>query len=145
MKELTPRHEQAAALLAAGEMPDGEVARRVGMNPNWLSQLKKRPDFQALVERYQERVVEGTLERVRKNLERDAPRNLRFLTETRDGNFADDEKAMGVRLRASQILFDRQVPKRDEVERGGVTIVINQEAVKRLEKAQVEEVEWSES
>ena len=141
-RALTMKHEQAALLVAQGELTNAQVAERVGLSEQRFYKVKARRDFQALVERYRERMLAGTADQIKKELMADAPRNLRFLKETRDGDFKDDEKVMGSRLKASQMLFDRQVPKRDEAEVGGVTIVINADVAERIKKASAEEVEW---
>jgi hypothetical protein len=146
--KVNTKHELAALLLATGRFTVGEVADRVGLHVNGLARLRALPEFQQQVAGYQERLLEKALEKEMAVLDAvmgDAPKNLRFLTGTRDGEFEDDEKRMHVRLKAGLALFDRQAPKRVEGgEGGGVTVIINQDVVERAKRVTVEEEEFAE-
>lgn len=49
---LTERHELAAALLAADELTDEQIAAQVGISRRVLARWKRHPDFDALVQHH---------------------------------------------------------------------------------------------
>lgn len=56
-QRLNDRHEAAARLFAVG-MRRGDVARRLGYHPSTLSHVRRSPDFQAKVARFQDEIRE---------------------------------------------------------------------------------------
>lgn len=116
-KELTPRHEVAAMLLATGMYKDVEIARRVGFEDSrYLSTLKRSPEFVALVDKFKTQLHERGIDEALRMLMDDVKPNLQFIQAVRDGTIDDHPSVTANRLRASQILFDRQMPKRTQVE-----------------------------
>jgi hypothetical protein len=143
LPQLKPKHEVAAMLLAAGELTHKEVAEKVGLSSRGLDKVKTWSDFRQLVQYYRDMFLGSKEEGIRARVMEDAIRNYEFLTNTRDGNFSDGEKVMSIRLKACQMLWDRQMPKREDVDTGGVTIVINADVAKRMQTAEAFAAPWA--
>lgn len=132
-KALGANHRLMAFMIAAGMRP-GEVARRVGMNKQRVSIIQRSPLFRTLVEQHRREIIERGMKTTIDKIMGDAPINVDFLRELRDGKVdgipidPDSVDIVRVRLQASNALFDRQAPKRTETDtRSHLTITVEHE------------------
>src|SRR5579885_1837296 len=107
---LDSRARRAALLTAAG-CADADVCTAAGITADELAVYQRSPLWQMLVER--ERGLE-TQPKLADVLMEDAPTNVRFLREVRDGLVEDTPGRLQTRLRAAQLLLDRQVESADQ-------------------------------
>ena len=128
------RRKQGALLVAQGRLSDTEIAAQLGLKRHAVREWKKRDDFRAMVEEFSRQIIAGSVQSVQERLTSDAPRNVQFLADVRDGNFQDDTQRMRVRLRASEALFDRQVPKHAPAD-GAIKVVIDQRLLGQMARA----------
>lgn len=118
------RMRKAALMVAEAKMTDKEIAAKLEIAPATLTMWKKSPLFREMVSTFADRIIEGGVQGVIDSIMADGPTNISFLKEVRDGRFTDDPKRMSVRLKASEMLFDRQAPKQDKIADNAVKIVI---------------------
>lgn len=122
---LNHRHDLVASLLGTGLYTESEVAKLTNYSTEHIRRLKQSPLFQRLVEAYQERCYKAPLAKAAAHVAQDAVKNAEFLTSVRNGDIMDDKDEMRARLRASEVLFSRQMPVRSPGERTPAQIVIN--------------------
>lgn len=108
---LTKSQHGLAALMTAAAIPPLQIRKQLGISKAKYKLFLQSGVFNALVASYRKRLLEHGLNDAAVHLLGDAKRNVEFLQEIRDGNFADDPKRMRVRLSASQTLFEKQFPK----------------------------------
>lgn len=120
MKELTeygavkapPQQQVIAMLLAAGRYDVPEIAREVGVAPSAIYALQENELFQRLVASYKERFTPEEIDEARTVLRLDAMRNVEFLKAVREGAIESTEpRVLALRLKASEVLFARQIEK----------------------------------
>lgn len=115
IKKMNSRHHIMATLLAAG-LSREEVAKQCGVRPETVSVVQRSPLMKAIVAKLQAELAAQTIGRVADRLTNDADKNLSFIQSVRDrsveGGFVKDE--MPYRMKAAEMLFDRQVPRRTE-------------------------------
>lgn len=128
------RRKQAALLVAQGKLGDKEIAAMLGVQAHSIHRWKAEPRFQCMVEEFSARIVDGAIQSVQERLNADAPTNITFLKQVRDGNWQDDHKRMAIRVRASEALFDRQAPKGSNVE-NAVKVVIGGNLLNQMIRA----------
>jgi hypothetical protein len=107
---LDSRARRAALLTAAG-CADADVCTAAGITADELAVYQRSPLWQMLVERARGLEPQPKLADV---LMEDAPTNVRFLREVRDGLVEDTPGRLQTRLRAAQLLLDRQVASADQ-------------------------------
>lgn len=98
------------ALLVARNKGTGEIARELEISEDRVRTLKKSPLFQEMVAIIEEKITEEGVSSVVQGLIDDAPRNMKFIREVRDGEVDVPPAALGVRLRAATYLGDKVVP-----------------------------------
>lgn len=103
---------RAAMMIAAGKA-DKEVSDALGVAPGVLKIWKDSPLFQQLVSTYVEEIEERGLQTIVDDLVSDAPKNIRFVKDVRDGAFDESKERMDLRLRAAKMLLDKQAPNAD--------------------------------
>ena len=101
---------KAALLIADGRKTDKEIARDLNVSLETLKVWKSSPLFQELVATMGEELHERTVQSIVDDVMSDAPKNLSFIKNVRDGSFTDKKDRMDIRLRASKMLLDKQVP-----------------------------------
>lgn len=122
---LPQQHRLAAVLIAEGKLSMKEISERVNMPLSRLRTLKNSPLFQEMVGVVEDKVVESGIQKVVEDLMDDAPQNLSFVKDVRDGKHDDVVPAtMGNRLRASDMLMKRQLPVITAEEDGGAKIIL---------------------
>lgn len=128
---------RAAVLCAQGAKSDKEIATELKMSEEEVLALRESPMFQQLVVSYGEEMVERGVETVVKELTHDAPRNIRFLKQVRDGDFTDTKDRMDSRLRASKFLLDKQVPNADsaKVSENAIQVVVGGKLLEQMLRA----------
>lgn len=126
---------RAALLIAEAQMTDDEIASAVGVSKSMLKTWKKSPLFKELVAQMGAKIIDEGVKSITDRIMDDAPQNLSFLQRTRDGEFHDEEKRMGVRLQAAKMLFDRQAPTSQGSTQAAVGIVINARLMNQVARA----------
>ena len=75
----------------------------------------------------------------------DTPSNFDFIKGIRDGEIDDEPATLRTRLRAAEVLLERQIPKRgNEAGETGVRIIINAETKTRFDTVDAEVAEFTE-
>jgi hypothetical protein len=114
------------AILVARNKSTQEIAAELSISEDRVRTLKKSPLFQEMVQLIEEKIIEHGVNDVVRELLDDAPVNFKFIKDVRDGKVVDNAKDLTVRLRASQMLWDRQVPEqKSENEERTVSLVIS--------------------
>lgn len=130
-----PVHDLIAILLASGRFSDDEIAARCAVSSTLVLTLRGSPLFQALVNGYKEKFADKAIDRVIEDVFADTRHNFEWLKKLRDEGPALGAKEARLQLRASEVLFDRQIPKRAEKIAPTVGIVFDERMVRRLENA----------
>lgn len=134
-----PVHDLIAILLASGRFSDPEIAERCAVSVTLVATLRGSPLFQALVNGYKERFADKAVERVIEDIFNDTRANFEWLKGLRDHPdeiaYHDDPKMRRLQLRASEVLFERQVPKRAESRPADPLRSLGEAVVARLERA----------
>lgn len=134
-----PVHDLIAILLASGRFSDAEIAERCAVSVTLVATLRGSPLFQALVNGYKERFADKAVERVIEDIFNDTRANFEWLRGLRerpdDAAYHDDPKMRRLQLRASEVLFERQVPKRAESRPADPLRSLGEAVVARLERA----------
>lgn len=112
--ELVQSQQQLAALMTAVALKPSAICKRLNMTRETYNIFLRSGVFKALVADYRQKLVERGLEDAHAMLLGDAHANIAFLRQVRDGAFDDDPKRMHIRLRASQTLLEKQLPKNQE-------------------------------
>lgn len=120
-----PVNQVIAMLLAAGKFTVPEIGRQTGVPLSRIYALRASPLFQQLVTEWATRFQEEAIDEVIKEIRDDALSNVRFLKDVRDAREDMDPKTMPFRMRASEMLFDRQLPKRADNGGGSAGPVVN--------------------
>ena len=111
---LNERHYKVAALLASGWDVEA-VAIETGFAPATIRAIKNSPLMRVEIDRIKERILEKHATTVAEIMARDTPKNVKFLTDVRDGTYDDvDAPVLGQRVKAATVLADRQLPKKTE-------------------------------
>lgn len=113
LEKLQPRHRLLATLLANGISPV-DAAPQVGCSLRTIRRIQADPVFKEFLAQVQARIVEKTADDAVSLVMEDAKANVKFLRDTRDGKVVDDPRMLRERLKASSILFDRQMPRKME-------------------------------
>jgi hypothetical protein len=133
------RQEMLAMLLATGRFTMAQISELSGYQPSTIRTMRRSPVFRELIKRYQKTIYHSIVDQALADLLQDAPENVEWLKNVRDGQVVDDPSALAVRARAATTLLDRQIPKRQQEEReGGVKIVINADLKERFDSADEE-------
>lgn len=106
-KQLTRR---AALMLAEGSRTDKEICRELNISMGTLQTWKKSALFQELVNVQGDRIEEKGIKAITDSLLEDAPTNISFIKNVRDGVAKDDPRSMRNRLTAAKMLLDKQAP-----------------------------------
>lgn len=115
---------KAALLVAEGVLTDKEIASKLGIQPGTLKTWKTSPLFIEMVRNFADRIVDEGVGSIVDKIMADAPANLSFLKDVRDGVVVDNPKSLSVRLRAAELLFDRQVSKKGAETDGAIKVII---------------------
>lgn len=126
---------RGALMLAEAKMTDKEIAIQLDVSLGTLRQWKKSPLFLEMVRTFAERITEGALQTITEQIMSDAPANLSFLKDVRDGRWQDDPKRMAIRLKAGETLFDRQAPKQQHGIEDAVKVVIGAQLLGQMARA----------
>lgn len=108
------RLQVAAMLIATDQFTYEEIGEVLELCPKHLRAVICSPLFQGLIRGYR-RVIPSP-EQIADRILADSVRNIRFIRRVRSGREKGDAKMLSVRLKASEMLFDRQAPKRMAVE-----------------------------
>lgn len=100
---------KVAVLVARGKST-AEIATELDLSIDRVRTLKKSPLFQEMVAIIEEKITDEGVSSVVQSLIDDAPTNMKFIREVRDGHAGDDAKLLGVRLRAATYLGDKVLP-----------------------------------
>lgn len=136
-----PPNQVVAMLLATGKYTVLEIARQLSVPPSRIYALKSSQLFQTLVAEYAARFQSDAIDDVMHELREDALHNVKFLMNVRDGKEKDSPKDMPFRMRAAEILFDRQLPKKTDQGSATPKVVVNisTERRTRMEAAMTED------
>lgn len=127
----------AALLTAIGTKPI-KIRKQLGISKAKYNLFLQSGVFNALVAEYRRKLLERGLDDAATLLMADATHNVDFLKKLRDGDIPiDDAAAMGVRLRASQTLFDKQFPKNQD---GGLNAPVVEKAMRAIANAVCKEI-----
>jgi hypothetical protein len=127
---------RAALLIAEGKKTDKEIARDLGVSLETLRIWKNSPLFQEHVAAMGDEIHERSMQSIIDDVMSDAPTNIRFVKDVRDGNFTDKKDRMDIRLRASKMLLDKQVPNpNDGVSDDAVKLVIGAKLMGQMVRA----------
>lgn len=133
--------EMLAMMLATGRFSLAQLAKFLDLTPAYIQTMRKSPLFANQVKKWQDKIYASIVDAAISDLLADSQENIAFLRSVRNGEIEDDEPAvMRARLRAAEVLLDRQVPKASNAleDTGGVHITINTEARERFKKAAIE-------
>lgn len=114
-KKLKHAQQWAAFLVAAGT-PDRKICRKTHLTDDQLSRMKIMPLFKSLVREYTDEIVEQGFDVVLAQLLAEAPNNIQFLKDVRDGVIDDDPDNIKLRLEATKLLMAPTVEKRQKIE-----------------------------
>lgn len=98
------------AILVARGKGTAEIARELEISEDRVRTLKKSPLFQEMVAIVEEKITEEGVSSVVQSLIDDAPTNINFIREVRDGSIDDKADRLSVRLRAATYLGDKVLP-----------------------------------
>jgi AcrR family transcriptional regulator len=130
-----PVQDLMAILLATGRFTDADVAARCGVSRQTVHTWCSSPLFQALIESYKQKFADQAIDRVLDAVLADADANWKWLQGLRGNAYDTDPKVLRLQLRAAEVLFDRQLPKRAERPVGDPARVLGEAVLRRLEKA----------
>lgn len=103
--------------MVASRMSDQDIAAIVGCGDRHVQTLRASPLFRSMVETHKKTIVDVGIKSALDMLTADAPHNVKFLRNVRDGlDIDDDIDRARLRLSAAGMLFERQVPKKSEQE-----------------------------
>jgi hypothetical protein len=127
---------RAALLIAEGKKTDKEIARDLGVSLETLRIWKNSPLFQEHVAAMGDEIHERSVQSIIDDIVSDAPKNISFIKNVRDGYFHDKKDKMDLRLRASKMLLDKQVPNpSDGVSDDAVKLVIGAKLMGQMVRA----------
>lgn len=113
-KTLTERHQLLAILIAIGQKKK-DAAKALQMSYNRVCTISQSPMFKALVQEHQRLIARRGFDSAVNKLLLDAPENIDFIKEVRDGLFEGaDAEHLRIRMSAAGLLLDRQVSKKQE-------------------------------
>lgn len=128
-----------AMLLATGRFTTKQISELTGFSPVHIRTVRKSPLFKELIKKYQETIFHSIVDQALADVLADAPDNVQWLKDVRDGEVDDEPQSLSVRVRAASALFERQIPRRPSDEREtGVKIVINADLKDRFDSADKE-------
>lgn len=117
---------RAALMVAEGTKSNKEIASELNVSLAVLETWRRSPLFMELVDTYADKIEDQGIKSIVADVQEDGPKNLSFLKRTRDGEFSDDKDRMNVRLTASRMLWDKQVPNAgNNVSDGAVQLVVS--------------------
>lgn len=132
-KQLTRR---AALMVAEGRRTDKEICRELNIAVSTLQVWKRSPLFLELVNTYNAEIDERGIKAIVDDLMTDAPKNISFLKNVRDGLFYDKKDKMDLRLRAAGMLLNKQAPNPGEgVSDGAMKVVIGGRLIGQMLRA----------
>jgi hypothetical protein len=102
-----------AALMVAAGKSDKEITKTLGISASVLAVWRSSPLWATLVEQYASEIDERGVASVVDELMADAPKNLSFIKQVRNGAFDEPRDRMQLRLHAAKLLLDKQVPNAD--------------------------------
>lgn len=123
---LTDRHRLIAALRASG-MTQHEIGAKLKMAPASVMTTLRLPQVRLFHSELRHDVTEKITSELASAINADAMENFNVIRSIRDR--ADDYRT---RLRAAEILFDRQQPVKHQVDARKVSISINGESADKL-------------
>src|SRR5258705_1018020 len=127
---------RAALLIAEGKKTDKEIARDLGVSLETLKVWKHSPLFQEHVAAMGDELHERGIQRIIDDVMSDAPKNISFVKNVRDGFFHDKKDKMDLRLRAAKMLLDKQVPNpNDSVNEDSVKLIIGAKLMDQMVRA----------
>lgn len=127
---------RAALLIAEGKKTDKEIARDLGVSLETLRIWKNSPLFQEHVAAMGDEIHERSMQSIIDDVMSDAPKNISFVKNVRDGYFNDKKDKMDLRLRAAKMLLDKQVPNpNDGVSEDAVKLVIGAKLMDQMVRA----------
>lgn len=101
------------ALLTAAGRTDADICRDLEISVGLLETFRKSPLHRELVATFSDEIEKKTIASVTEELANDAPRNLNFIRNVRDGAFRDTKDRMQLRMQAAKMLLDKQTPNAD--------------------------------
>lgn len=133
-KKLSERHRLAAFLLATGQKK-GWIAKKIGVDQAYFSVIQTSPLFRLMVKEYQNEIIAKGMQSTVDKVMTDGPSNVDFIMSVRNGlgpvgDIEDPNDQMRHRMKASEMLFDRQMVKKQENQEG-VHVNITVEAAQR--------------
>jgi hypothetical protein len=112
-------------LVATHKYTAVEIAKAIGVPTQRVATFKESPLFLTLVAEYERRFAVSASEAKLMDQE-DIDKTVKVLREFRDGSIPDSPGFASLRLRATQSLFERQLPKPNAAaQSGGSKVVIN--------------------
>lgn len=113
-QQIKPHHQWVCWLDAAG-MRVSAIAKETGVTTSLISRLRGTRLYLALRAQYAEEIIDKGMKEATAHLMTDAPENIRFLRDLRDGELDDcDADARRDRLAAARELLGIQFPKKTE-------------------------------
>lgn len=102
---------RVALMLAEGSKTDKEICRELNISKGALATWKRSPLFLALVDAMGNQIEEKGVKAITDSLMDDAPQNISFIKDVRDGKLVkDNDKHLRNRLTAAKMLLDKQAP-----------------------------------
>lgn len=114
-KTLKAKHQMIALLVATGQLTNRQIAKKLRISANRISTIKNSPLFAAMVRDFQSQIAKRGMDKAIDMIMADAPKNIEFIRDVRDGMFEGDEEGhLRIRMSAATFLGDRQVSKKSE-------------------------------
>jgi len=138
LDESDPRRRVVARQIAIAVLKgesNTQIAKSLKISADTVSVYRKSPLFMSMVEAIEERMMAEGVEAVVNDLIRDAPTNVKFIKDVRDGALPDAADRLNVRMRAAEVLLKRQVPQIDENTDRAVQVVISGRLLEQMVRA----------
>lgn len=101
------------ALLTAAGRTDKQICDDLEVSQGVLETMRKSPLHRELVATFGEELEQKQITSIAEEIANDAPRNLNFIKQVRDGEFTDPKDKMQLRMQAAKLLLDKQTPNAD--------------------------------
>lgn len=112
---LKSSHQWLAFMDARGDSVR-TMATATGLTQQAIFRLRRMPLYIALKAEHIEHIIEHGMKEAIAHLISDAPANLAFVKQIREGDWDDDPDRMKLRLEAARELLGHQFPKKSQVE-----------------------------
>jgi hypothetical protein len=103
-----------AAMLTAAGKTDKEIRTQLGVSEATLKSMRGSPLWNEVVSAFASEIESQGLSSIIEGLMSDAPSNLDFIRNVRNGKFSDSKDRMSLRMQAAKMLLDKTVPNADQ-------------------------------